>query len=294
MNWASKQAKPYRVEHGKKFRLKDFDPGDTGGLKSKEHAEELLQKGIASMADLQDKLYAQHSWAVLLIFQGMDAAGKDGVIKHVMSGVNPQGCQVYSFKAPSTEELNHDYLWRSMQRDPERGYIGIFNRSYYEEVLVVRVHKELLDNERIPKPLITKHIWEERFEDINAFERYLSRNGIVVRKFFLNLSKEEQKRRFLARLEQPQKNWKYSASDIHERQYWDDYMKAYEDMVQNTATKHAPWYVVPADHKWYSRLVVAAAVTETLEDLKLAYPEVTPEQRKQLQQAKKLLESEKQ
>jgi PPK2 family polyphosphate:nucleotide phosphotransferase len=293
MSWASKQAKPYRVENGKKFRLKDFDPADTGGLKSKEHAEELLQKGIASMSDLQDKLYAQHSWAVLLIFQGMDAAGKDGVVKHVMSGVNPQGCQVYSFKAPSTEELNHDYLWRSMQRDPERGRIGIFNRSYYEEVLVVRVHKELLANEHIPKPLVTKHIWEERFEDINAFERYLARNGIVVRKFFLNLSQEEQKRRFLARLEQSQKNWKFSASDIHERQYWDDYMKAYEEMVENTATKLAPWYVVPADHKWYTRVVVAAAVTETLEGLKLAYPEVTPLQRKQLQEAKKLLEGEK-
>ncbi len=293
MSWATKRAKPYRVEHGKKFRLKDYDPADTGGLHSKEHAEELLQKGIASMADLQDKLYAQDRWAVLLIFQAMDAAGKDGVIKHVMSGLNPQGCQVYSFKEPSTEELNHDYLWRTMQRVPERGRIGIFNRSYYEEVLVVRVHKEILAKERIPEPLITKHIWEDRFEDMNNFERYLSRNGIVIRKFFLNLSKEEQKKRFLARLDHPNKNWKFSAADVRERACWDDYMKAYEEMIENTATKHAPWYVVPADNKWYTRLVVAAAITETLDDLKLDYPKLTPEQRKQLQEAKKILEREK-
>jgi PPK2 family polyphosphate:nucleotide phosphotransferase len=293
MSWASKRAKSYRVDDGKKFRLKDFDPADTGGLHSREHADELLQKGIASMADQQDKLYAQGRWALLLIFQAMDAAGKDGVIKHVMSGLNPQGCQVYSFKAPSPEELNHDYLWRSMQRDPERGRIGIFNRSYYEEVLVVRVHKEALEKERIPESHITKHIWEQRFEDIKAFEHYLSHNGIVIRKFFLNLSKKEQKKRFLSRLEEPGKNWKFSAADIQERAYWDDYMKAYEELIENTATKHAPWYVVPADNKWYTHLVVAAAITETLEDLKLDYPKLGPEQRKQLLEAKKILQREK-
>jgi PPK2 family polyphosphate:nucleotide phosphotransferase len=293
MSWASKQAKPYRIEHGKKFRLKDFDPASTGGLHSRERAEELLQKGIAAMSEQQDKLYAQDCWALLLIFQAMDAAGKDGVIKHVMSGLNPQGCQVYSFKAPSTEELNHDYLWRSMQRDPERGRIGIFNRSYYEEVLVVRVHQEALEKERIPKSLITKHIWEQRFKDINAFEHYLSRNGIVIRKFFLHLSKKEQKKRFLSRLEDPEKNWKFSAADIQERAYWDGYMKAYQELIEKTASKHAPWYVVPADNKWYTRLVVAAAITETLEDLKLDYPKVGREQRKQLLEAKKTLQAEK-
>jgi PPK2 family polyphosphate:nucleotide phosphotransferase len=292
MSWASKRVKPYRIEHGKKFRLKDFDPADTGGLNSKERAEDLLQKGIASMADQQSKLYAQQSWALLCIFQAMDAAGKDGVIKHVMSGLNPQGCQVYSFKAPSPEELNHDYLCRTMQRVPERGRIGIFNRSYYEEVLVVRVHEDVLAKERIPESLITKHIWEDRFEDINAFERYLSRSGIVIRKFFLNLSKQEQKRRFLSRLDEPEKNWKFSAADVQERAYWDAYMKAYEQMIKNTASEHAPWYIVPADNKWYTRLVVAAAITETLENLKLANPKVGPEQRKQLLEAKKILERE--
>jgi PPK2 family polyphosphate:nucleotide phosphotransferase len=293
MSWASKRTKPYRIEHGKKFRLKDFDPADTGGLHSKERAEELLSKGIASMAQQQDKLYAQNCWALLVILQAMDAAGKDGVVKHVMSGLNPQGSQVYSFKAPSAEELNHDYLWRTMQRVPERGWIGIFNRSYYEEVLVVRVHENVLGKERIPESLITKHIWEDRFEEINAFERYLSRNGIVIRKFFLNLSKKEQKRRFLSRLDEPQKNWKFSAADVQERAYWDDYMKAYEQMIKNTASEHAPWYVVPADNKWYTRLVVAAAIAETLESLKLDYPKVGPEQRKQLLEAKKILEREK-
>jgi PPK2 family polyphosphate:nucleotide phosphotransferase len=292
MNWASKRVKPYRIERGKKFRLKDFDPADTGGLHSKEHAEDLLRKGIAAMVDQEGKLYAQQHWALLCIFQAMDAAGKDGVIQHVMSGLNPQGCQVYSFKAPSPEELNHDYLWRTMQRVPGRGQIGIFNRSYYEEVLVVRVHEDVLAKERIPESLITKHIWENRFEDINAFERYLSRNGIVIRKFFLNLSQQEQKRRFLSRLDEPEKNWKFSAADVQERTYWDDYMKAYEQMIKRTASEHAPWYVVPADNKWYARLVVAAAITETLEDLKLDYPKVGSEQRKQLQEAKKILERE--
>jgi PPK2 family polyphosphate:nucleotide phosphotransferase len=292
MSWATKQVKPYRIEHGKKFRLKDFDPADTGGLHSKKRAEELLRKGIAAMADQQGKLYAQQRWALLCIFQAMDAAGKDGVINHVMSGLNPQGCQVYSFKAPSPEELNHDYLSRTMQRVPERGRIGIFNRSYYEEVLVVRVHEDVLAKERIPESLIAKHIWEDRFEDINAFERYLSRDGIVIRKFFLNLSKQEQKRRFLSRLDEPGKNWKFSAADIHERARWNDYMKAYEQMIKNTASEHAPWYVVPADNKWYTRLVVAAAITETLESLKLDYPKVGPEQRKQLLEARKILERE--
>jgi PPK2 family polyphosphate:nucleotide phosphotransferase len=293
MSWASKLAKPYRIDHGKKFRLKDFDPGDTGNEHFKDHAKDLLAQGIASLAELQDKLYAQDRWGVLVIFQGMDAAGKDGLVKHVMSGLNPQGCEVYSFKTPSDEDLNHDYLWRSMQRTPERGRIGIFNRSYYEEVLVVRVHKEVLANERIPAPRMTKNIWQDRFQDINAFERYLDRNGILVRKFFLNLSKKEQKQRFLDRLNQPSKNWKLSPSDVQERQNWDDYMTAYEEMIVNTATKHAPWYVVPADNKWFTRVVVAAAIVETLEDLKLAYPKVDASKRKELDAAKAMLHGEK-
>jgi len=290
MSWASKLAKPYRINDGKDFRLKDFDPASTGHFRSKEHAQELLDQGIAEMAALQDKLYAQDRWAILVMFQAMDAAGKDGAIKHVMSGVNPQGCQVYSFKTPTSEDLNHDYLWRTSRRLPERGHIGIFNRSYYEELLVVRVHSDLLKNERIPEPLLDKDIWEERFEDIHNFEKYLSRNGIVVRKFFLHLSKKEQKRRFLERLETPDKNWKFSAGDLHERSCWDDYMKAYEEMIAATSTKHAPWYVVPADNKWYTRLIVAAAIVDTMKELKLAYPKVDPEQRKQLLAAKAELE----
>jgi PPK2 family polyphosphate:nucleotide phosphotransferase len=293
MSWASKLVEPYRVEDGTKFRLKDFDPGDIGKLHSKRHAEQLLTQGIASLAELQDKLYAQNRWGVLLIFQAMDAAGKDGAIKHVMSGVNPQGVEVYSFKAPSVQELNHDYLWRTTKRAPERGQIGIFNRSYYEEVLVVRVHPELLKDERIPPSLITGNIWTERFRDINGFERYFSSNGIVVRKFFLNLSKKEQKRRFLDRLEQPEKNWKFSQSDVREREYWDDYMMAYEEMIVHTASPHAPWYVVPADNKWFTRLVVAAAIVETLEDLKLAYPKVDPGKRKELRAARAMLQEKK-
>jgi PPK2 family polyphosphate:nucleotide phosphotransferase len=290
MSWANKLAKPYRINDGKDFRLKDFDPASTGHFRSKEHTQELLDKGIAEMAELQDKLYAQDRWAILLIFQAMDAAGKDGAIKHVMSGVNPQGCQVYSFKAPTSEDLNHDYLWRTTRRLPERGHIGIFNRSYYEEALVVRVHPDLLKNERIPEPLVGKDIWEKRFEDIHNFEKYLSRNGVVVRKFFLNLSKKEQKRRFLERLNTSDKNWKFSAADLHEREYWDDYMKAYEEMIAATSTRHAPWYVVPADNKWYTRLIVAAAIVDTMKELKLAYPKVDPEQRKQLLAAKAELE----
>jgi PPK2 family polyphosphate:nucleotide phosphotransferase len=289
MSWASKLAKPYRVDHGKKFQLKDYDPASTGNLRSKDHAKRQLEAGITEMAELQDKLYAQDRWSLLLIFQAMDAAGKDGAIKHVMSGVNPQGCQVHSFKVPSTEELDHDYLWRSMSRLPARGEIGIFNRSYYEEVLVVRVHHEILQGQKIPPSLVKKNIWEERFEDILAFERHMARNGTIIRKFFLNVSKKEQKRRFLERLDEPEKNWKFSAADVKERACWDAYMTAYEEMIANTATKHAPWYVVPADNKWFTRLVVAAAIVETLEGLKLKYPEVPPEKRKQLAEARKTL-----
>jgi PPK2 family polyphosphate:nucleotide phosphotransferase len=262
-------------------------------MRSAEHADQLLVAGITTIAELQDKLYAQDRWGVLLIFQAMDAAGKDGVIKHVMSGVNPAGCQVYSFKVPSEEELNHDYLWRSLRRLPERGRIGIFNRSYYEEVLVVRVHPELLKSSRIPPSLLTKDIWKDRFQDINSFDRYLSRNGIAVRKFFLNLSKKEQKRRFLARLEHPEKNWKFSAADVREREYWDDYMKAYEDMIIHTASPEAPWYVIPGDNKWFTHLAVAAAIIETLEDLNLAYPTAAPAELKELRAARAMLEGKK-
>jgi PPK2 family polyphosphate:nucleotide phosphotransferase len=293
MSWASKLVKPYRIDDGVKFRLKDFDPADTGKIDSKKQADELLVQGIAAMAELQDKLYAQNRWGVLLIFQAMDAAGKDGVIKHVMSGVNPQGVEVHSFKTPSVEELNHDYLWRTMQRAPGRGQIGIFNRSYYEEVLVVRVHPDVLENERIPPSLVTDDIWEQRFQDIHSFERYLWRNGIIVRKFFLNLSKQEQKKRFLDRLDHPEKNWKFSSADVRERQYWHEYMKAYEDMIIQTACDHAPWYVIPADNKWFTRVAVAAAVVETLEDLNLAYPKVDAATRKELQAAAALLKRKK-
>jgi PPK2 family polyphosphate:nucleotide phosphotransferase len=284
-----KLVKIYRIDHGEHFKLKDYDPADTGQWRSKEHAEEAIQEGIARMADLQDKLYAQDRWAVLLIFQGMDAAGKDGVIKHVMSGVNPQGCQVYSFKVPSEQELQHDFLWRTTRDLPERGHIGIFNRSYYEEVLVVRVHNDYLGNEKMPAALVTKKIWQERFEDIHAFERHMARNGTVIRKFFLHLSKKEQERRFLARLEEPEKNWKFSAADIREREFWDDYQHAYEDMIRNTSSEHAPWYVVPADHKWFTRLVVSAVIVHTLDSLKLCYPKVDAAKRKELESAKKLL-----
>jgi PPK2 family polyphosphate:nucleotide phosphotransferase len=285
----AKLSKTYRVESGKHFRLKDFDPGDTGHWKSKEHAEEALLHGIARTAELQDMLYAQDNWAVLLIFQALDAAGKDGVIKHVMSGVNPQGCQVHSFKTPTETELQHDFLWRTSVDLPERGHIGIFNRSYYEEVLVVRVHADFLKNEKISPSLVTKKIWDERFDDIRSFEQHITRSGTVIRKFFLHLSKKEQKRRFLARLEEPEKNWKFSAADIHERKYWDDYQGAYEDMIRNTATADAPWYVVPADNKWFTRLVVSMVLVDTLESLNLSYPKVDPAKRKELEAAKKLL-----
>jgi len=285
----AKLADTFRVNSGKHFRLKDFDPACTGHWRSKEHAEEALQQGIARMADLQDKLYAQDRWALLLIFQAMDAAGKDGVIKHVMSGVNPQGCQVYSFKAPSDLELQHDFLWRTTRCLPERGHIGIFNRSYYEEVLVVRVHPEFLKNEKTPDSLIGKKVWKERFEDIRCFERHMARCGTVIRKFFLNVSKKEQKRRFLERLEEPEKNWKFSAADIRERQCWDAYQEAYEDLIRNTASEHAPWYVVPADNKWFTRLVVSTVIVATLESLGLAYPKVDDAKRKALEAAKKAL-----
>ena len=287
---ARKLAKPFRVTDDS-FRLKDIDPGDTLDFtaEDKPRAKEALAMGVSVLAELQNMLYAQDQWAVLLIFQAMDAAGKDSVIKHVMSGVNPQGCQVYSFKAPSEEELDHDFMWRCIKRLPERGRIGIFNRSYYEETLVVRVHREFLEMEKLPPELVTKDIWEERFQDIRHIERYLTRNGVVIRKFFLHVSKEEQKKRFLERIEEPEKHWKFSADDIKEREYWDDYMEAYEDMIQNTATKHAPWYVVPADNKWFTRVVVAAAVIEALASLDLHYPEVSKEKLKELAAAKRAL-----
>jgi PPK2 family polyphosphate:nucleotide phosphotransferase len=286
-----KLAKPFRIVDGKNFKLSKYDPCETLGLSSedKPRAREALSNGVEALAELQDILYAQDKWAVLLIFQAMDAAGKDGAIKHVMSGLNPQGCQVFSFKAPSAEDLDHDYLWRSMKCLPNRGHIGIFNRSYYEETLVVRVHPEFLHKQKIPPSLLTKHIWEERFEDIRNFERYLSRNGIVVVKFFLHLSKNEQKRRFLERADVPDKNWKFSASDMAERAFWKDYQKAYEDVIRNTATKHSPWYVVPADNKWFSRVVVAAGVVDTLANLDLAYPRVDKAKLAEIAQAKKAL-----
>ena len=290
---AKKVADKYRVDSGRNFRLKDFDPADTGHWRSKDNAAEALQQGIVRTAELQDKLYAQNSWALLLIFQAMDAAGKDGIIKHVMSGINPQGCQVYSFKQPSEVELQHDFLWRTTRDMPERGHIGIFNRSYYEEVLVVRVHPEILKSQKTPPSLVGKKVWDERFEDIRCFERHMARSGTVIRKFFLHVSKKEQKRRFLARLDEPQKNWKFSAADIHERKYWDDYQKAYEEMIGNTSTEHAPWYVVPADNKWFTRLVVSTVLIETLESLRLAYPKVDEAKLKELEAAKKILISKK-
>ena len=288
---ARELAKPFRVTKGKNFRLKDIDPDNTLDFtkEDKPRSKEALANGVMALAELQDKLYAQDKWAVLLIFQAMDAAGKDGAIKHVMSGINPQGCQVYSFKSPSAEDLDHDYLWRCMKCLPNRGHIGIFNRSYYEEVLVVRVHPQFLAKAKLPPKLIGKDIWQERYEDISNFERYLGRNGIIVRKFFLHVSKKEQKQRFLDRIEDAQKNWKFSSNDANERDYWDDYMTAYEEMIQETATKHAPWYVVPANNKWFTRVVVALAVIEALASLDLAYPEVDQSKLKELAAAKKKL-----
>jgi PPK2 family polyphosphate:nucleotide phosphotransferase len=288
----SKLIAPYRVTNGKKFRLNDFDPADAQALDLKSEAQDFLKQGINQLNDMQQKLYAQDRWAVLLILQGMDGAGKDSAIRHVMSGINPAGCQVYSFKAPSQQDLSHDYLWRTSKCLPQRGRIGIFNRSHYEEVLVVRVHPNLLDNERLPEPLATKKIWKERFADIRSFETYLDHNGIVIRKFFLNLSKDEQKRRFLSRLDEPDKNWKFSVDDVRERERWDDYMDGYEDMIRHTATPHAFWYVVPADHKWFTRMVIASAIIDTLESLKLAFPKIDAAKRKELACERKLLLSE--
>ena len=287
---ARKLAKPFRVTDDS-FRLKDIDPDDTLGFTSedKPRAKEALAIGVDLLAELQDMLYAQDRWAVLLMFQAMDAAGKDGAIKHVMSGINPQGCQVFSFKAPSAEDLDHDFMWRCLRHLPERGRIGIFNRSYYEETLVVRVHRELLEKQKLPPELVTKDIWKERFQDIRSFERYLTRNGVAIRKFFLHVSNKEQKKRFLERIQEPEKNWKFSANDAKEREHWDDYMEAYEDMIQNTATKEAPWYVVPADNKWFTRVVVAAAVIEALSSLDLHYPKVSDEKLKELAAAKRAL-----
>ena len=287
---ARKLAKPFRVTDDS-FRLKGIDPGDTLEFTSedKPRAKEALAMGVDLLAELQDMLYAQVRWAVLLMFQAMDAAGKDGAIKHVMSGINPQGCQVYSFKAPSAEDLDHDFLWRCIKCLPERGRIGIFNRSYYEETLVVRVHREFLENQKLPPELVTKDIWKERFQDIRSFERYLTRNGVAICKFFLHVSNKEQKKRFLERIQEPEKNWKFSANDAKERGHWDDYMEAYEDMIQNTATKEAPWYVVPADNKWFTRVVVAAAVIEALSSLDLHYPKVSKAKLKELAVAKRAL-----
>lgn len=284
-------ARKYRVEKGKGFRLKHWDPADTAGLgdEVKEDAKALLKLGVERLAALQEKLYAQDKWGVLLIFQAMDAAGKDSAIEHVMSGVNPQGCEVTAFKQPSSEELDHDFLWRTTRALPPRGTIGIFNRSYYEEVLVVRVHPELLDRQHLPKACLGDEIFERRYEDIANFERYLDRNGIVVRKFFLHVSKAEQKRRFLARIDEPEKNWKFSVADVHEREHWDDYQDAYERMIRATAAPHAPWYVVPADYKWFTRLVVAAVIVETLEGLEVDFPKLDAARRGELATARRML-----
>ena len=278
-----KYVQPFRITKGEGFQLKHFDPGDTLGLKmDKGEASEILQQGTRWLAEEQDMLYAQDRWSVLLVFQAMDAAGKDSTIKHVMSGVNPQGCQVFSFKQPSQEDLSHDFLWRYSCRLPERGRIGIFNRSYYEEVLIVRVHEDVLKQQRLPRPLVGKRIWDERLAAIAHFEDYLGRQGVIVLKFFLHLSREEQKKRFLKRLDAPEKNWKFSPSDVHERKFWGDYMRAYEEAIRATAAKHAPWFVVPADNKWFTRLVVAAAIVEAVEQLDLTYPKVDAEKKKEL------------
>ena len=279
----------FRIESGRGFRLKDFDPADTHGFNSKKKAEDRLAQDIERLTDLQEKLYAQDNWALLIVLQAMDAAGKDGTIKHVMSGVNPEGCDVVSFKTPTPEELDHDYLWRTTMRLPERGRIGIFNRSYYEDVLILRVHPEMLGTNKLPPSLVTRKLWKERYEDINAYERHLARSGTVILKFFLHLSRGEQLKRFLARLDHPEKNWKFSLADVRERAYWKKYQKAYEEAIRSTATRRAPWYVVPADHKWYARLVVAAAIVEQLDALHLAYPVIDKDKRRELAAAKEEL-----
>ena len=282
----------YRITNGSRFRLKDIDPNDPWGKRLKPIADEMLKQSRKRMASLQERLYAQDRWSILLIFQAMDAAGKDGTIKHVMSGVNPQGCDVHAFKAPSSEELDHDFLWRTNRRLPRRGHIGIFNRSYYEETLVVRVHQNILAKQQLPAELVTKNIWRERFEDINAYERYLSRQGVVVRKFFLHVSKDEQRKRFLERLDEPEKHWKFSPADVGERSHFASYMAAYEDMIRHTATEAAPWYVVPADRKWFTRLVVSAAIIDAILSLDPRYPEVNAEARAEFRKLKSALEAE--
>ena len=288
---AKKYSEPFCITSGKKFRLKQIDPADTLDFDSdeKSQAKEALAEGVEVLQKLQDTLYAQDRWSVLIIFQAMDAAGKDGAIKHVMSGVNPQGCEVYSFKAPSAEELDHDFLWRCAKRLPERGRIGIFNRSYYEETLVVRVHQNFLDGQKLPENVKTKNLWKRRFDDITNFERYLTHNGILVLKFFLHVSKAEQQKRFLARIDDPAKNWKFSFNDVREREHWDEYMEAYEQTIRHTASKHASWYVVPADNKWFTRLVVASAIVENLNALDLTYPSLNEEELRQLNEAKAAL-----
>jgi PPK2 family polyphosphate:nucleotide phosphotransferase len=290
MSRASRLSKPFRVTDGRQFRLGDVRPDSTRGVKSKADAVRLLQRGIVRLSELQEKMYAQDQWGLLLIFPAMDAAGKDGTIKHVMSGVNPQGCEVYSYKVPTSEELNHDFLWRTSRCLPERGRIGIFNRSYYEETLVVRVHPGLLDNQRLPSSLISKRIWKERFTDIAAFERYITRNGIAIRKFFLHVSRSEQRRRFRRRLELPSKNWKFSAADAKEGEYWRQYMRAYEDMIRHTSSPHAPWYVVPADNKWFTRLVVSSAIIDAMEEMNLAFPRMDRAKRIELAAARAALD----
>jgi len=288
-----KYIQPFRITKGKGFQLKNFDPGDTCGLKlGKGEASELLRQGTEWLAQEQDLLYAQDRWSLLLVFQALDAAGKDSTIKHVMSGVNPQGCQVFSFKQPSQEDLNHDFMWRYSKSLPERRRIGIFNRSYYEEVLVVRVHEEILKQQKIPEPLVGKRIWDERLADIAHFEDYLTRQGVIILKFFLHVSREEQKKRFMKRLDRPEKNWKFSASDVHERKFWGDYMRAFEEAIRATASKHAPWFVVPADKRWFTRLVVAAAIVEAVEQLDLTYPKVDAEKKKELARVRAALARE--
>lgn len=292
MNKAAEFADHFKVTKGKNFKLKDWDPSDTQKFDNKEQAEKILAEGVGRLAKLQDKLYADNRWSLLLIFQAMDAAGKDGTIKHVMSGINPQGCQVFSFKSPSHEEIEHDFLWRTTKSLPERGRIGIFNRSYYEEVLVVKVHPEYLGSQQLHKSLISKDVWKHRYESITDFEKHLTRNGTIVRKFFLNVSKKEQKERFLKRLDDPERNWKFSDADVAERQHWDAYQDAYQEMIRETSTKESPWYVVPADHKWFSRVVVASAIISALESLDLRFPVVTEAQKARVQAARKLLDAE--
>jgi PPK2 family polyphosphate:nucleotide phosphotransferase len=282
----------YRVTNGSRFHLKDVDPNDSWGRRLKPVADEMLKQGRKRLGDLQTRLYAQDRWSVLLIFQAMDAAGKDSTIKHVMSGINPQGCDVHAFKAPSSEELDHDFLWRTNRRLPRRGHIGIFNRSYYEETLVVRVHQNLLAKQQLPSELVTKNIWRERFEDINSYERYLSRQGVLIRKFFLYVSKDEQRKRFLERLDEPEKHWKFSPADVGERAHFASYMTSYEDMIRHTATETAPWYVVPADRKWFTRLVVGAAIIEAIQSLDPHFPEVDPAVRAEFRRIKASLEAE--